>query len=231
MAEHPLKRGLQQILACLDAPGEQDRGAHQALPAFGKELFQVLDLLALRQGHASRCRTVITKYEQARLRGAPALVGSFVVDARARHLLHDEGCLRSGGGRCVAAGSFVWRGVLAGRHQSSGDGLPSSGIGGWRMPTLGVLATVGRNRSRTCRPAGTDPANPPNTSKPACQSSVSCAFPTTRTEHERRWLVAVLHARLHLPTSAPVVADVGDLPPSAKRRLSDCGAPVCYALW
>jgi hypothetical protein len=71
LPEHPLKRGLQEILACLDAPGEEDRGAHQALSAFGQEFFQALESLILSQQLASLFRPVTIKYERARRTGAP----------------------------------------------------------------------------------------------------------------------------------------------------------------
>jgi hypothetical protein len=55
---------LQQVLACLDAPGEQDRRAQQGLPALGKKLFQVLDPLI---SHHEHCLFLsLSKYEESR---------------------------------------------------------------------------------------------------------------------------------------------------------------------
>src|SRR6266536_545198 len=65
LPEQPLDRALQQILAGLDAPGEQDRSAQQGLPALGEELFQLLDPLILR--HEGCLLLPPSKYEQSRL--------------------------------------------------------------------------------------------------------------------------------------------------------------------
>jgi hypothetical protein len=52
---------LQQVFACLDAPGEQHRSAQQGLPALGKELFKVLDPLI---SHHEGCLLLsLSKYE------------------------------------------------------------------------------------------------------------------------------------------------------------------------
>ena len=55
---------LQQILTCLDAPGEQDLSAQQGEREEGKELFQLLDPLILRYGGCLLLS--LSKYEECK---------------------------------------------------------------------------------------------------------------------------------------------------------------------
>jgi hypothetical protein len=67
---------LQQILTCLDAPGERDRSVQQGLPALGKELFQLLDPLILR--HEGCLLLSLSKYEESKPPVALHLMGQHV---------------------------------------------------------------------------------------------------------------------------------------------------------